>query len=544
MLRTLIVDDDRLACAKLRTMIDWQRLGFEWWGEATNGANALKLMAEKLPDIVITDMNMPVMDGVELIGYLEKNYPQIKVVALSGYDDFEYVRGSLKHGAVDYILKHKLDAAGLTAVLNAARDSLLRQRQASDHDRRMQEHLTIGRDVAKRDFLNRLVAGEFQDKSELARTIGQLELELDMHDVVVALAEIDDFMLLKEKYTKQEIDGLVRSFIDICQKVLAGQVKAVIAPLGEQRFLLLLSIGQVHSELYIYNSLATAIGKIRQSVRRHLNVTTSFSVSRKCADLLRIDRFYADAELALRDKFFQGKDTVLWDGRKRQNEQAQFNLEIQDEKKLMKLLKERDREQISRELDRLFTEMTRQQSNYRSIQMVCADLINLINRSAREHGIPIDAIYSSGEVPYEKPNKYDTVADIRQWLQESCGKLIDQLELSSVGTASGFYSEKAMQYVQQNYHRNISMNDAAVHLGVNPSYFSHMFKEECGKGFVEYLNAVRVEKAKQLIADGSMKIKDIVEAVGFNSYNYFFRVFKEVTGKTPVEFKSGEDRQK
>ena len=109
MFKVLIVDDDVFARSNLKSLIDWEKNGFTIVGEASNGSNAIQLIENEQPDIVITDISMPVMDGISLIGYIEQKYSATKVIAISGYNDFDYVRQSMKKGAVDYILKHKLN---------------------------------------------------------------------------------------------------------------------------------------------------------------------------------------------------------------------------------------------------------------------------------------------------------------------------------------------------------------------------------------------------------------------------------------------------
>ena len=126
-LKVLIVDDDYMARTHIKSLVNWNKEGFEICGEAANGKAAIEIIDKKAPDIVITDMSMPVFDGASLIKHLEQNYPDIKAIAVSGYDDFDYVRKSMKSGAIDYLLKHKLDSPTLMEVLNVASSLILRK---------------------------------------------------------------------------------------------------------------------------------------------------------------------------------------------------------------------------------------------------------------------------------------------------------------------------------------------------------------------------------------------------------------------------------
>ena len=159
MIRVLIVDDDSIARTNLKTLIDWGKHSYEISGEAVNGSNAIQEIEASRPDIVITDMSMPVMDGVALIEYLERNYHGIKVIALSGYDDFNYVRQSMKRGTIDYLLKHRLGPELLLGTLENARKAIMEDREVDRHMQKLQEQLTESRTIMRQDFVRQLVFG-------------------------------------------------------------------------------------------------------------------------------------------------------------------------------------------------------------------------------------------------------------------------------------------------------------------------------------------------------------------------------------------------
>ena len=168
--------------------------------------------------------------------------------------------------------------------------------------------------------------------------------------------------------------------------------------------------------------------------------------------------------------------------------------------------------------------------------MICAELINIVTKASKDAGIEMSMLYAAGDIPYHLMQKYEVLMDLKAWILNLYQKLMDILHRMK---CRGSYSEmthKAMEYIQRNYMRDISLQDAADVVGVSGSYMSRLFKEECGRGFTEYLNHVRIEHAKQFIEYGDRKLKEIISQVGFKHYNYFFKVFKELTGMTPLEY--------
>lgn len=536
MLKVLIVDDDSVARTNIKTLIDWTKNGFEICSEAVNGSNAIQAINTCVPDIVITDMSMPVMDGVALIQYLEHNYPGIKTIALSGYNDFDYVRQSMKNGALDYILKHMLSPEALLNVLNSARDAILYERQESDQKQKLQEQLSESREIMKQNFIRQLVYGGVSEIEDIRKNIESLGLELDIRNLGIVASEIDDFRFLEERFSVKETNKLISSFVDISSEILKDMGKAVISNLEGGRFVIIFSFGNMRSDLFIYNHVLTAIDRIKTSIKRYLNITACFSIGKIFNNIADISSYYKEAETALKDKFFEGKDKILRKPLKNIVQNELLNLDISDEKNIVTALKTVDRTKLKVYLDTVFSRIIECKASYKSIQMICAELINVINRVAREFGIDVRDVYSDKDIPYNQMEKYETIAEVKQWILGVYEKLLKLMEESRISPDYAHTTRKAMEYIQRNYAKGISLNDTAEYIGVNSSYLSRVFKGDCGKGFVEYLNTVRVVHAKRMIESGDSKLKDITKEIGFNNYSYFFKVFKDIVGMTPQEY--------
>lgn len=530
MQKVLIVDDDFTARINLKTMIDWDKNGFELCGEAENGQYAITMIKDTMPDIVITDMNMPIMDGVALIQYIGLNYPDIKSIALSGYDDFQYVKESLKNGAVDYLLKHKLDDSSLLKVLKIASDKINREHK-------IMKQFVQSRKILRQNFIRSLVLGDICELSVIQDKAMELELPLDHSPLAMVVISIDDFQQIKKRFAEDRAIGLISSIVDLIEGILADMGNAVMSVVDDGKFVILFHF-TIRSELFIYNHMSTTVKRIRESMKRYLNISACFSLGRLFYHIVEINRLYKEANEMLHEKIITGRDQIFKESTNLGNTVDFFNLDVKDEKQIMLAIKAGDIEKISQYLDDIFDRIAELRINYKSIQMICIELIGIANRIARDSAIDIKELYNNNDIPYDGMKKYETIMDVKQWIVTIYQRLVTLLLGSN--TMQGNYTEptnKALEYLRKNYTKDISLNQTAEYIGVNSSYLSRVFKEDYGMGFTEYLNNVRVKQAKYLIERTDTKLKEIVIQVGFNNYTYFFKVFKMIAGITPVEYK-------
>ncbi|CUH96758.1 hypothetical protein P22_2869 [Propionispora sp. 2/2-37] len=530
MFRVLIVDDDFTARASYRTMIDWHQSGFEICGEATNGQNAVQLLEQENPDIVIVDMNMPVMDGVALIGYLAEHYPDIKTIALSGYDDFAYVKESLKHGALDYLLKHKLDAEALLHVLQLAGDKISREHK-------LKKQISQSRDILRHDFIKRLVQGEIGNAAAIRENIRELGLPLEAGYLSVVVAALDDYRLMKQRFTREELHHLRASAADMVEEILRDMGNAVMSFVNEEKFVILFCFGSIRSELYIYNHVSTTVNRIQASLQRYLNVTACFSLGRLFNQIGDISKFYRSADELLNEKIIAGRNRIFREAAQPGGSPGFFNLDLQDEKQIMAAIKTGNMGQIQDYIEEIFHKIIVLKVNYKSIQMICGELIGIANRIARESSIAVKDIYNTKDIPYEEMKKCETIAEVKHWILGVYERLAALLLADESSARYTELTRKAIEFIRHNYAKDISLNQAAEHIGSNSSYLSRIFKDDCGMGFVEYVNHVRVQQAKYLMESTDIKLKEIVRLAGFNNYTYFFKVFKMIAGVTPLEYK-------
>lgn len=538
MFKVLIVDDDILTRMNIKMIIDWGKYGYDICGEAVNGQNGIEMIETLCPDIVLTDMKMPVLDGVGLIEWIHEHKPLTQIIALSGYDDFNYVKDSMKLGAVDYIIKHKLEPELLLSVLEIAKSKIIKTKEALEEKTQRDSQLMLAQGHLRQQFLRGLLNGEIIETSEIGESIQRLNLNLGLLNCVVVGLEIDDYSFLKDKSSEMELKKrIIDVFVEIVQQILSETKQAYIVHMEQGKFAILFSYGKTFSMLYVYNQMYQMIDRIRLTIKRYLNLTACYGVSPICPNIHKVNQYYQKANHLLDEKFYKGKDQLFMEDSKKIIKNDFVTLTVEQEKTIILSLKTYDQAILKKSLDSIFSWVIEQRFNHNATHMIVAELINIASRVATQSGIKMDEIFLNNDVPYSKMQKYDNIMDVKNWISEIYLQLVILIKYKAYNHAN--YSEntkKAIDYIHRNYHLDMSLDDTARHINVSNSYLSRIFKEECKVSYVKYLNQLRVEKAKLLIENGEIRIKDIVKQVGFQSYNYFFKVFKEMVSMTPLEY--------
>lgn len=537
MLKVLVVDDDAFVHTQLKKIINWEQEGFLLHNEVVAGTDVPAVLPKVLPDIVITDMSMPGMDGVAVIEHINRHYPQIKIIALSGYDDFYYVKKSLKLGAVDYILKHELTSEVLLTLLQSLKKEILRGEEEDAGGPKSDDQFLTGRDFLRRSFVSMLVRNGVSDRLEVEKKLKDLGLEIGTRNLVVVAGEIDDYLQLRTDYSSSELYNLLDSFMHMATQILKETGNAVFSFLEEGNFVLIFSFDEARSVHFIYNQVLTAVTRIKSTMKRYLNITACFGIGEICPDLVEINRSYENAAGLLKKKFYEGKDKIFRCTGADKVKENYYKLQIKDEKNIMNFLKLLKEEQCRSYLESIFEKLQKEQPSISRAKMTFVALINIIHKVAGDTGIDLSMIYTRGKDVYGELEKFDTIQEIKEWLLSLYGRLFRLLRTVYI-PVDDEVTGKAVEYIYKNYKQHISLSDAARYIGVNSSYLSRKFKKECGTGFNEYLNKIRIEYAKILMENGYKNIKEIVTEVGFKNYNYFFKVFKDSQGMTPLEYKA------
>ncbi|MFC4597507.1 response regulator [Cohnella hongkongensis] len=525
MLQVLLVDDEPLAHHHLRHLLDWDKHGFQLAGEAYSAGMALEMIERSRPHVVIIDVDMPGANGVELNRTIRDRYPDIKTFMLSSYDDYDYVRECLNSGALDYLLKHRLDESALISMLNKAERDL---RQESRNFHRPPSARASLDPAALRDIVSDLARGKPESAKELEAYADGHGLYPDAKSYVAAVVQIIPFLLLTESYSDVQRNRMVQQAVDILQQSLGDIRERTAAYVEDGRFIVLFAF-QERSEHAVASEADRQMSKLRHSLELFLNLKCICEIGHACGSLPQLAASYASAQRKL-DRPGPG----LFEER--------ASLSIEEQKLLLLAVERQDHEAIQRLLAAIFASLRSYPFHSHTVQAIVGELLKVSDKAFKE-GLAPARIEPNELPPRDDLGRIAAIGQLERWMQNYYAAMLNLLKRQR---ASGSYSRhvsQAIRYVRERYRESVTLELAAKHVGLNPSYLSRIFKEETNSTFSEYLNRVRIEAGRKLLESGQYSVKQISDQVGFGTYNYFFKVFKETTGMTPHAYVNSLGRQ-
>ncbi|SDD03227.1 Helix-turn-helix domain-containing protein [Paenibacillus sp. UNCCL117] len=512
------VDDEPLVRNHLRSLLDWEKEGFVLCGEAEDGLQALELIKSQQPDAVIVDMSMPGMNGLELTGHLLTANPRLKVIVLSSYDSFEYVRGSLSYGAVDYLLKHRLTSESLGAVIGKVRKQL-EEREAESRVKEMAD-IALARSVL-RDYLS----GVETDLQPLAHYFSDNNASADKPRWVVMLAQLAHYDVLAARLQEQELVRYFRSVTDLCDQAAGGYPSSCTVAMDRGRWVMLLACGKERSEYAVAQWVAAKGARLESSLKLYMNLAATIHSS---PILLSLDQSR---------EAYRGLVGQL-EGQSRQPVQAGFSAQapyvtIGHEKRLLAAMEAADAREAVVIIEEMMGAEQQGEGRMALLERVSAELVQIAAKIARKADIPADWMVQELSI-FQRPGL--TGEQARATVCGIYTRLAEKLRKLNLSSGHSRHVRQALQLMAARYREGITLEETAERLGITPSYLSRLVKEETGRTFTELLTEHRVERSKQLLLEGDTPLKELHAKLGFSSNSYFIRVFKEATGETPLAY--------
>lgn len=529
MLKLMIVDDEAIIRNGIASVIDWNELGIELVGEAANGRDALSRALVLRPDIVITDIKMPLINGLDFSHALLEKRPDTKIVLLTGYSDYAYMQQAIRLGAVDYLLKpirvEELEKLmkRLTGEIRRNQEEKMRQIAAQ---KVLSRNLPIMRGNCLRDYATgNLTLDTFMERA------GDLNLALEGPYYACVVLDIDDWNHVglenKEKFLRYSI-------LNMAEELLTGQGAASFGYRKDESSL----IGVVSTQTESPDDMVEACHQVQFYAQRFFRVTVTAAIGPVVSRLEEINSSVTAAQQIMNRKIYEGKNQVLLAGRESTAPKGNaLLLKRKDEDALTEALSMNKNLSVQHTIDHVFAEYFENRTYSRKeIQQFCIMLMLPAFRALAEGEISQREAFGVVSVT-DEIERYETLDEMRMYVKNLYTSALRALE-ESKGSNYRHTIRDSIEYIKAHYTENIQVADVAAAVYVSPNYFSKIFKKETGESFTEWLNKYRIEKAKAMILQTSGdKVYEIAAKVGFNDYKYFAFIFKKYVGYTPSTFK-------
>jgi two-component system response regulator YesN len=534
MFKVLIIDDEQLVRMGLKSMLPWEKLGYEIVGEALNGQQGLDLIGKLQPDIVITDIKMPVMDGLELMRRATAAQPQLKFIILSSYDDFELVKQAMKQGAEEYLIKLSLEAESLGATLASVREKIIAERGKPMSDGQLDKGLRENITMLREGFLKRLINKPLPSRAELDQQLKYLGIELET-TVCCALIRISDPGAL-EKYEAHEVHSLETAILNTIDEIVNDVFKGYTLPWNPGEFLVICSDNS-NCPAETFLAQAVSMGeRVAQMVKQYFNISVSVGFGNPFHDYTMLKEGYFEGLRAIRYCHYSGTPAIMCFSQLPPGNENQAQIDISAQKSILpQAIELHDLETIGSVFETLSAIVSDPCVSREQAYDLCFQIAYLIPGALGVSEAELKEVFGYKNSLYESILSLNTLAEIHAWFIGLERNIFRRLSRNDAQKNHRLIA-RAKKYILDHYAGEISLNEVAAAINISSGYLSTIFRQETGICFTDYVTEIKIGQAKKLLRESEYKVYEISEMLGYQNAYYFSKVFKKITGMTPSEY--------
>ena len=548
MLKIFLAEDEVIVRETIKRMIPWEELGFELVGEAADGEMALPLLIRQKPDLLITDIKMPFMDGLTLAKLAKKELPELKIVILSGYDDFNYAKQAISIGVEEYLLK-PITKNALIERLSEIRSRYEHEKTQKEYYEKFQREMQVYEKNSNRDFFEALVCGSM-DMMEVYKKAEKLGLDIvaEAYNILIfTMNSEEDFSGQKEGYSEWEAESL-----EMLEDFFSDNTSAMLFRCNIFSYGVLIK-GQKETIDENTKSCIDEIKKIldRKEQKRQWFVAVGESVER----LSQLQKSYHSASRAFSQRYLYGENILYYDemelmehrsGQADTNDNAYLkNVDVNalNPAILQKFLSNGLQEETENFVKDYF---------YAIGQEPMESLVfrNYVILNVRFSVLSFLKSLGCDTEEMEPENTEEILAESGKNIESAityAKKMISQaitIRDQNSGNKNRSILKTAVDFIDEHYmDEDISLNTAANVANVSSNHFSALFSQNMGQTFIEYLTTLRMNKAKELLRCMGMRSSEIAGEVGYKDAHYFSYLFKKTQGMTPSEYRKAREEK-
>lgn len=525
MYEALIVEDEVLVREGIKKSINWEANGFNMPKEAYNGSDAWSIIEAYPVDVVITDIKMPGMNGIELIRKIRNSSKQIEIILLSCYNDFSYVKEALELGACDYLFKLDMLPEDVVQALQRAVLRLKKKESTNNRIKILEQTITDNLHISKAAYLLDIINGKKVNREEFLKTASALGIRLGVSSLFLAIIKIDgvDGALQKGVFG-DEYAGKI-SILNTMDSCLAGNENAEVIYKSANEYILIINMEKVSSENKRYECCNELLKNIINSIEKEFRLQVTAGTSRRYRNIENLSIAYKESSFAADKRYFAGTGNVIY------IEDFEKQMELSDEgEKIKSILRETGlcaNGEFTGCIKRIFrTIRTNDIYSISDVIEISGYIMCILLKSILKNDAVIEELYLSEPYIYSSLYNKNTVEEIENYLYKITSK-IEELRAGRHRDEIGM----ALAYIENNLGKaDLSLGEVAEAVNLSKNYFSKVFKKSLGANFIDYLTKARIESAEELYRTTRLKVYQIAGRVGYADWRYFCKLYKKRTG--------------
>ncbi|WP_304942156.1 response regulator transcription factor [Vallitalea guaymasensis] len=512
MYKVVLLDDENRIIRGLKVIIDWEKYDCEIIGEASNGIDGIELIKRTQPDIVITDIRMPKMDGLQMVQSLKEKDYSPEVIILSGYSEFEYAKKGMELGINCYILK-PVEVEEMEACLTKLCKKLMKKKIKN---REMIEFKTL----ALRDVID----GSTDNRDEIIDLLNISNTKLNETNIVCAIIEINPIYASYINKSMNTLINMVKTYIE-------GHFQCEVIKYSDLQIAII-----VHSSNKIdIENVHTIFNELHNNIEQEHEIRSCIGVGKIVECLSKISLSFEQARYAINYKVINGNNSVI-EFEQLCNTKKDIKIPKKIFSDLEKYINNLDIEGCKNTINNFFDMLVmNKRLRPMDIQLQCLLLIISTVKSMKSIQFELNEFIGRDVLSIEEISRFKSIEEIKNWLTNVISSIIE-LKYKSQNIKPSTIDE-IKTYINQHYTENLSLNSIAEHFFFNPYYLSQLFKKKTGESYLNYVTKLRIQKAQQLLNTTNMKIYEICHAIGYENTKYFNKVFQKHIGLKPSEYR-------
>lgn len=535
MYKILLVDDKIDSIKAISKLVDWEKEGIDRVILATNGKEALEKVYEDIPDIIITDIKMPIMDGLQLTEEIKKINNESIVIILSGYDEFSFAQKALKLGVSEYLLK-PVSIEDIESVVRKAVKALKNREDSREKKDDIEDQIKKTAYSRKVEYLNRLIKTPAINVSLLNKKYKDITLNIKNENILSIMVYIDDYNDIKNQKTLEELDMMLFAMESMFLNALENYYNEIFK-IKENKFCIIVNKPQDLSIKSFLKEIESVLTRAQTLIEQILSITVTIGIGKWVKELSKINLSYEDARQAIKYRVIRGKNSLI-------SAYEINNLYLDHEKNYFKKVEEITElyrkgkyQELIRDIDSFWKE-SKEADNIgpMAFKSVMIQILISVSGIMQDYCIENAVFENKVNEVMSLIDSYSSSDAIKEKIKQCFRYGIDLIN-SNQSYISRLDVDKAIAYLKSNYKTNISLKEVAGHINLSPSYLSMLIKEYTNENFKEMLVRYRMEEAKRLLSVNHYKIYEVADMVGYNDHRHFSEAFKKYTGLKPTEYK-------
>ena len=548
MYKLLVVDDEPTVRYGLRNYMNWEKYGIKFSAEADDGDTALEAVEQFMPDIVLTDVRMPNMDGITLSKEIRRRYPHMKIVFISGHDDAEYMKSAMKVSAVDYIFK-PVNLQELCLVI----ERVVADLNAESTERRMMQDMQVklkeSMPLLREKFLMSLISDKVSQPERIRERMDFLGLQIPRAvSFWVVVISVDNLADIRETRSEQDWQLLCYAVQNVCQELADQYLNGFIFEYrGEFVGILYADTDKVsvaehnHGMSEIDTSeerLFLLASDIRENLKLLLKIGVTIGIGERVSDLTGLSQSYVQASEAVARKWYLGKNRIITMDSLESSNESYYTFDYAQSSEFVSILKGADASQLHASLGDLFAKLSlNRRDGLKYCRNAAMQMMLMAKQLLLELNLQVNELEDEEALHVERLFKLETADELRHFLESKLVYVCHKINERRSGRANNLVG-RVHAIIERRYSDNaLTVSEIGKEVYLTDTYVSLLFKQETGKTVNEYLTHYRIERAKELLKDPSQKLYDICFAVGYADPSYFSKLFKKATGLTPSAYR-------